>query len=173
MYVYRGRVNAGGQEKGVDVGLALDLVRATYERRYEAAIIAGKDRDFGPAVRLAEEIAKAQGRRLVFESCFPLGPGSHSRRGVPGTTWIPIDQPTYDSCHDPGDYRPPSLLGQTVLGDARLLHDVRQMLPWVDRMSRVGHGHLSLQSRPPAARAPRERPRSATAAMISTSATGT
>ena len=31
VYVYRGRVNAGWQEKGVDVSLAPDLVRATYE----------------------------------------------------------------------------------------------------------------------------------------------
>ena len=106
VYVYRGRVNAGGQEKGVDVSLALDLVRAAYERQYEAAIIVSQDWDFGPAVRLAKEIARTQGRRLVFESCFPLGPGSHSRRGVPGTTWIPIDQATYDSCRDPRDYRP-------------------------------------------------------------------
>ncbi len=105
VYVYRGRVNAGGQEKGVDVSLALDLVRATYERQYEVAVIVSQDWDFGPAVRLAKEIAKAQGRRLVFESCFPLGPGSHSRRGVPGTTWVPIDQATYDSCRDPRDYR--------------------------------------------------------------------
>ena len=37
MYVYRGRVNAGGQEKGVDVSLALDLVRATYDRQFEVA----------------------------------------------------------------------------------------------------------------------------------------
>ena len=66
-----------------------------------------------------------------------------------------------------------NLVGQTERCDAQLHHDVRQMLPWVDRMSRVSHRHLSLQSRPPAARAPRERPRSATAAMISTSATGT
>ena len=36
IYVYRGRVNAGGQEKGVDVSLALDLLRATYEQRYDA-----------------------------------------------------------------------------------------------------------------------------------------
>ena len=42
----------------------------------------------------------------MFESCFPLGSGSHSRRGVPGTTWVPIDQATYDICHDPRDYRP-------------------------------------------------------------------
>ena len=51
---------------------------------YEVAIIVSQDWDFGPAVRLAKEIAKAQDRRLVFECCFPLGPGGHSRRGVPG-----------------------------------------------------------------------------------------
>ena len=106
VYVYRGRVNAGGQEKGVDVSLALDLVRATYDQRYEVAIIVSQDWDFGPAVRLAKEIARTQGRRLVFESCFPIGPGSLSRRGVPGTTWLPIDQATYDACHDSIDYRP-------------------------------------------------------------------
>ena len=105
VYVYRGRVNSGGQEKGVDVSLALDLVQATHDQRYEAAIIVSQDSDFGPAVRLAKQIAKAQGRPLAFESSFPFGPGL-SRRGVPGTTWIHIDQTTYDSCHDPTDYRP-------------------------------------------------------------------
>ena len=48
VYVYRGRVNAGGQEKGVDVSLALDLVRATYDRQFEVAIIVSQDWDFGP-----------------------------------------------------------------------------------------------------------------------------
>ena len=105
VYVYRGRVNSGGQEKGVDVSLAVDLVRATYDQVYEAAIIVSQDWDFGPAVRLAKQIAKAQGRWLTFESCFPFGPGL-SPRGVPGTTWLHIDQATYDSCHDPTDYRP-------------------------------------------------------------------
>ena len=70
IYVYRGRVNPAGQEKGVDVSLALDLVRATYERQYEAAIIVSQDWDFGPAVRLAKGIAHAQDRRLAFESSF-------------------------------------------------------------------------------------------------------
>ena len=105
-YVYRGRVSTGGQEKGVDVSLALDLVRATYEQRYDAAIIVSQDWDFGPAVRLAKEIARSQNRSNVYESAFPVGPGSVSRRGVPGTTWVPIDKATYDACHDPTDYRP-------------------------------------------------------------------
>ena len=48
----------------------------------------------------------AQGRRLVFESSFPVGLGSLPRRGVPGTTWVPINQETYDACRDPRDYRP-------------------------------------------------------------------
>ena len=52
-YVYAGRVNSGGQEKGVDVSLALDLVQATHERRYDVAILVSQDWDFGPAVRLA------------------------------------------------------------------------------------------------------------------------
>ena len=106
IHVYRGRVNEGGQEKGVDVSLALDLVHATYEQRFESAVIVSQDWDFGPAVRLAKLIAQSQKRRLVFESSFPVGPGSYSRRGVPGTTWVPIDQATYDACHDPTDYRP-------------------------------------------------------------------
>ena len=106
IHVYRGRVNQGRQEKGVDVSLALDLVQATHERRYEAAIIVSQDWDFGPAVRLAKMIAKQQRRRLVFESAFPVRQGSSSLRGVPGTTWLPINQATYDACRDRRDYRP-------------------------------------------------------------------
>ena len=108
IYTYRGRVSAGGQEKGVDVSLALDLVQATYEQRFEAAIIVSQDWDFGPSVRLAKQVAEGQNRVLVYESAFPVGPGSRSSRGVPGTIWTPIDKTTYDSCHDPTDYRPPS-----------------------------------------------------------------
>ena len=105
VYVYRGRVSAGRQEKGVDVSLALDLVEATHEQRYEAAIIVSQDSDFGPAVSLAKKIAHSQQRALTFESAFPLGPGI-SRRGVPGTAWVHIDKALYDACFDPRDYRP-------------------------------------------------------------------
>ena len=105
IHVYRGRINAGGQEKGVDVSLALDLIQATYEQRYDVAIIVSQDSDFGPAVRLAKEIARDQGRMLGFESAFPFEQGRVSPRGVPGTTWIRIDKATYDACHDPTDYR--------------------------------------------------------------------
>jgi uncharacterized LabA/DUF88 family protein len=102
--IYKGRINYK-QEKGVDVSLAIDLVRLTYEQQYEVAIIVSQDYDFGPAVRLAKKIASNQRRNLIFESCYPYGPGSGSNRGVPGTDWILIDQAMYDACYDPRDYR--------------------------------------------------------------------
>ena len=102
---YKGRINSSGQEKGVDVRIAIDLVQLTYEQKYEVAMIISQDWDFGPAVRLAKEIAKDQGRQLTFESCFPVGSGTTYKRGVPGTIWIQIDQATYDICFDVRDYR--------------------------------------------------------------------
>lgn len=104
--VYRGSVNVGGQEKGVDVSLALDLVRATYEQTYDVAIIVSQDSDFGPAVRLSKEIAKNQNAERYFESAFPFSRGNVGPRGVPGTKWVYIDQALYDTCLDPVDYRP-------------------------------------------------------------------
>lgn len=106
VYVYRGRVNRGGQEKGVDVSLAIDLIQLTYEQKYEAAIIVSQDWDFGPAVKLAKTIAKSQKRFLYFESAFVVGGNATYGRGVPGTFWVPIDKTLYDSCFDPTDYRP-------------------------------------------------------------------
>ncbi|MCY4624591.1 MAG: NYN domain-containing protein [Chloroflexi bacterium] len=106
IYTYRGAINTGRQEKGVDVSLALDLIQATYEERYEVAIIVSQDTDFGPAVKLARQVGAGQNRKLYFESAFPLGPSTTYTRGIPGTTWVPIDQATYDACLDPRDYRP-------------------------------------------------------------------
>ena len=101
--VYRGRINSGGQEKGVDVSLAVDLVRLTYEQAYDAAVIVSQDSDFGPAVYLAKQIGAAQGRSLSFDSWFPCDGGP--ARGVPGTKWQYIDRATYDSWVDPRNYR--------------------------------------------------------------------
>lgn len=106
VYCYRGRINPGGQEKGVDVSIAIDLIRFTYEAKYEVAIILSSDWDYGPAVRLAKEIAKNQRRLLTFESAFPHQQGRYERRGIPGMEWVHIDKSLYDSCIDRRDYRP-------------------------------------------------------------------
>jgi len=106
IYTYRGKVNQGGQEKGVDVSIAIDLVQATHERRYDVAIIVSQDSDFGPAVKLAKDIAGSQNRQIAVESAFPVNPAARPHHGIPGTTWIHIDQATYDACFDHRNYRP-------------------------------------------------------------------
>jgi len=103
--VYKGRINSSRQEKGVDVSIAIDLIKLTYEQRYDVALLVSQDWDFGPAIKLAKQIARDQQRCLFFESWFPYGPGSDWDRGIPGTTWMQIDQNLYDTCYDPKDYR--------------------------------------------------------------------
>jgi uncharacterized LabA/DUF88 family protein len=105
VHVYRGRINPGGQEKGVDVSIAIDLIRLTYEGAYEVAILVTSDSDLGPAVQLAKELCAKQGRVCEFESAFPYQEPHHVPRGVPGTIWRRISQATYDACRDPRDYR--------------------------------------------------------------------
>ena len=107
IYTFAGRISVGRQEKGVDVALAVDLVQATYQQRFDVAIIVSQDTDFGPAVRLCKQIAQSQGRTLRFECAFPRPPGPKAPRGVPGTIWVPITQATYDACRDNIDYRRP------------------------------------------------------------------
>ena len=104
--VYRQELSAAGQEKGVDVRLAVELVQATYEQLYDVAIIVSQDADLAPAVAVARDIAQGQNRSVAFESAFPRIPGRRDF-GIPDTTWVPIDKATYDTCLDLSDYRPP------------------------------------------------------------------
>ena len=109
VHVYRGRLYYYGQEiheKGVDVRLAVDLVKATYEQRYDVAIIVSQDGDLAPAVELSKEVARDQNRTVLFESAFPVVPRKRPF-GIDKTTWITIDKATYDSCLDLADYRTP------------------------------------------------------------------
>lgn len=106
IYVYRGRVNPGGQEKGVDVSLAIDLIQLTYDAAYDVAIVVSQDWDFGAAIRLAKAIASGQSRKVEFESAFPYEVGIINPRGIPGAAWVHIGKALYDACIDPTDYRP-------------------------------------------------------------------
>ena len=68
----------------MDVSMALDLVSATYDQAYDAAIIVSQESDFEPAVGLAKRIVRSQGRQLAFESAFPYGSREVAHRGSLG-----------------------------------------------------------------------------------------
>lgn len=94
------------QEKGVDVRLALDLVKLARRRSFDVAVIYSQDQDLAEVVEEVREIADEQQRRIEICCAFPAGPTATSSRGVDRTRWFRMDRTFYDACLDPRDYRP-------------------------------------------------------------------
>jgi uncharacterized LabA/DUF88 family protein len=95
-----------GQEKGIDVRLALDIIGLAYKHDYDVALVFSQDQDLSEVADELREIAHSQGRWIKMASAFPVSPASRNKRGVNGTDWIKIDRVSYDACLDPRDYRP-------------------------------------------------------------------
>ncbi len=94
-----------GQEKGIDIRLALDVVRLTLSNQLDVAVLFSQDQDLAEIVEDVREIGRAQNRWVKVASAFPSGPKASALRGVDKTDWIRIDQALYDACIDPRDYR--------------------------------------------------------------------
>lgn len=95
-----------GQEKGIDVRIALDVVRYALEGAYDVALIFSQDQDLSEAVQDVKRISALEDRWIKLASAFPASPTVPRPRGINGTDWLPIDRQTYDACLDPNDYRP-------------------------------------------------------------------
>jgi uncharacterized LabA/DUF88 family protein len=95
-----------GQEKGIDVRLALDAVRLARQKAYDVALIFSQDQDLTEAVEEIKNIAVTQNRWIKVVSAYPLSPTSRNRRGIDKTDWLHINRAAYDACIDPRDYRP-------------------------------------------------------------------
>lgn len=96
-----------GEEKGVDVRLALDVIRLAHAGAYDVALIFSQDQDLSEVAAEIRYIAREQSRWIKIASAFPRSPASRNRRGINKTDWFPIDRALYDTCLDPRDYRPP------------------------------------------------------------------
>ena len=94
------------QEKGIDVRLALDIVRLARTRQFDVAVIYSQDQDLNEVVEEVQEIAESQSREIKIACAFPDSPTASYRRGINKTHWIKLDQAVYDTCLDPRDYRP-------------------------------------------------------------------
>jgi uncharacterized LabA/DUF88 family protein len=95
-----------GSEKGIDVRLAIDVIRLAFQRVFEVALILSQDQDLSEVARELRVIAGEQERWIKIASAFPGSPVSHRKRGINGTDWIKINRSLYDSCLDSRDYRP-------------------------------------------------------------------
>ena len=102
-----------GQEKGVDVRIALDIVRLAREKRYDVALIFSQDQDLTEAVDEVRQWSMQQNVWIKTSCAFPTSPTYGNTRGVDKSEWIKIDRKLYDECLDFNDYRPKKALKNT------------------------------------------------------------
>ncbi len=94
-----------GQEKGIDVRIALDVIRCAHEKLYDVGLIFSQDQDLSEVADEIRRISVEQKRWIKITSAFPVSPTYKNARGINKTDWIKINRQTYDFCIDLKDYR--------------------------------------------------------------------
>ncbi len=87
------------REKGIDIRIALDLVRRARLREYDVALLFSQDEDFKEVAEEIRAIANEHNRWIKIASAFPSD--EHHKRGVDKTDWIEISKALFESCLDP------------------------------------------------------------------------
>ena len=94
-----------GEEQGIDVRIALDVIALGHRREYEVALVFSQDQDLSEAAEEIRAIAQEQGRWIKITSASPRSPPARNCRGINKTGWIRIDRARYAQCLDRRDYR--------------------------------------------------------------------
>lgn len=93
------------EEKGIDVRIALDVVRMARQDQYDVAVIFSQDQDFSEVADEIRALSNESDRWIKIASAFPVSPTSRNKRGINGSDWIRVNRTVYDACIDPKDYR--------------------------------------------------------------------
>ena len=94
-----------GEEKGIDVRIAIDVIRMALRDQYDVALILSQDQDLSEVAEEIRVIAHERDRWIKIASAFPSSDDSTKTRGINKTDWIRIDRTLYDQCIDKRDYR--------------------------------------------------------------------
>jgi len=94
-----------GEEKGIDVRLAIDVIRLAHRGDYDVALIFSQDQDLSEVAAEIRVIAREQHRWIKVACAFPASPARLNNRGIDKTDWIRIERKVYDACLDRRDYR--------------------------------------------------------------------
>ncbi|ODT81675.1 MAG: NYN domain-containing protein [Pelagibacterium sp. SCN 64-44] len=95
-----------GDEKGIDVRLALDIISCANAQAYDVALVFSRDQDLSEVAEELRTIAKLQSRFIKVASAYPYSPVVKNYRGINKTDWIKLSKADYDQCLDTRDYRP-------------------------------------------------------------------
>ena len=92
------------REKGIDIKIAIDVLKCCRRHECNVAIIFSQDQDLYEAVKEIKAIAKAEDRWIKIVSAYPVSSLSQNQRGINGTDWVMIGKPDYDKCLDLKEY---------------------------------------------------------------------
>lgn len=95
-------------EKGIDVRIAIDIVRAGINFEFDVALIFSQDQDLAEVVQDVIDCAKERDKWVKLACAFPVSDTYKNKRGINKTDWLEIDRFLYDRCLDPANYRPKS-----------------------------------------------------------------
>jgi len=101
------------EEKGIDVRLAIDVVRKAWHDVYDVGIIFSQDQDLSEVADEIRQISKESGRWIRLASAYPVSSESRNRRGINKTQWIAFDRSFYSECIDFVDHRGPEFKPST------------------------------------------------------------
>jgi uncharacterized LabA/DUF88 family protein len=90
-------------EKGIDIRIAIDAIRAVLNKECDVILLFSQDQDFAEVADEIRQIAKEHGHSVKIASAFPE---NSKQRGVDKTDWISFDKELYEKCIDSKDYRP-------------------------------------------------------------------
>ena len=76
-------------EKGIDVRIAIDVLRAVLNKKCDVILLFSQDQDFAEVADEIRQIAKERGHFVKIASAFPE---NSKQRGINKTDWIPFDK---------------------------------------------------------------------------------
>ncbi len=95
------------REKGIDVRIALDVVRQMRDDEFDIALIFSQDQDFREVVDEVHGVAREESRWLKVASAYPAKFDDKNCRGIDGAdVAVPLDRGTVARCLEPWIGRP-------------------------------------------------------------------
>ncbi len=95
------RVVEVAREKGIDLRLALDLLRLARQGAFDCALVFSQDGDLAEAVQEVNSLRMELSRWLVVDCAFPDAPRAW---GIAGAKPLRFDKRLYDTAIDPSSY---------------------------------------------------------------------
>lgn len=92
------------REKGIDIRIALDLIRMARKNQYDVAVLFSQDSDFKEVAMEIRDIAFEKQRWIKIASTCLCNRNSDQVRGIDRTDWIKISKSDYDMCIDQTEY---------------------------------------------------------------------